>query len=105
MFYNISYKTLIGVKPLRITFNKVDGFIGVYDRIIYLVLSVPEKYDAIYNRIRYLISKKSGITYGISHNYARIKIDSHDPLPLQKTLSIHNDIILMKLVFNEDQNH
>ena len=28
-----------------------------------------EKYDAIYNRIRYLTSIKSGITYVLSHIY------------------------------------
>ena len=38
------------------------------DGTSYLVLFGPEKYDAIYNRIRYLISQKGGITYVISHN-------------------------------------
>ena len=41
--YNISYKTLIDAKPLRIRLNKVDGFIRVYDGIRYLVLYSPEK--------------------------------------------------------------
>ena len=27
---------------------------------------------------------KSGITYVISHNYARIKVDLYDSLPLEK---------------------
>ena len=35
--YDISCKTLIGAKPLRIRFDKVDGFIRVYDRTRYLV--------------------------------------------------------------------
>ena len=43
----------------------------------------PEKYDAIYNRIRYLLEV---IIYVISHNYARIKIGSSDSLPLEKTM-------------------
>ena len=63
MIYDISYKTLIGVKPLRIIFNKIDGFIRVYDGIRYLTLFSSEKYCAIYNRIRYLISLKSSITF------------------------------------------
>ena len=43
--------------------------------IIYnLVLFGPEKYDAIYNRIRYLIRQKSGITYVFPHNYIKIKL-------------------------------
>ena len=50
--YNISYKTLIGEKPLRTRFNNVEGFIRVYDETRYLVLFGPEKYDVIYNRIR-----------------------------------------------------
>ena len=40
---NISYKTLIGVKPLRIRFDRVDGFIRIYDVTRYLVLFGPEK--------------------------------------------------------------
>ena len=35
-----------------------------------------------------------------SYNYAKIKIDSYDSLPLEKTSTLHNVIILIKLVFN-----
>ena len=35
-----------------------------------------EKYNFIYNRIRYLIEVKSGATCVISYNYAKIKVDS-----------------------------
>ena len=56
-------KTLIGPKPLRIRFDKTDGFIRIYDGTRYLVLFGPEKYYAIYNRIRFLISVKGSITY------------------------------------------
>ena len=60
---------------MRTRFNEVDGFIKIYDGIRYLVLCASKRYNKIYNRIRYLISKKSGIT-DISHNFARIRIDS-----------------------------
>ena len=43
-----------------------------------------EKYGFIYNKIRYLMGVKSGITYVISHNYAKINIDSYDSLPIEK---------------------
>ena len=76
-----SFKTLIGAKLLRIKFDKVYGFIRVYDGNRYLVLFRPEKYDAIYNRIEYLISLKNGITYAFSQNYAKIKVDSYESLP------------------------
>ena len=42
---------------------KIDGIIRVCNATRYLVLFSPEKYDAIYNMIRYLKSEKSGITY------------------------------------------
>ena len=47
-YENISYKTFIGAKPLRIKFDKIDGFIKIYDETRYLVLFGPERYDAIY---------------------------------------------------------
>ena len=40
------------------TFDKIDKFIKVYDGTRYLVLFGSEKYDSIFNRIRYLISGK-----------------------------------------------
>ena len=55
LIYYISYETLIGPQSLRIRFDKIDGFIKTYDENKYLVLRGSEKYDAINNRIRYLI--------------------------------------------------
>ena len=63
LVYDISFQTLIGAKPLRVRFDKIDGFIRVYDGSTYLVLFGPEKYDAIYGRIRNLIGKKSCIMF------------------------------------------
>ena len=99
LVYHISYSSLINAKPLCIKFDKVDRFIRAYDGTIYLVLISLEKYDAIYNRIRYLVSLKSGIAIFISHSYARIKIDSYDFLPLEKTFTLDNVIMFIKSVF------
>ena len=68
-WFDISYKTLIDPEPLHIGFNKIDGFIRIYDGTRYLTLFGSEKYDAIYDRIRYLtnlkylINLKTSITY------------------------------------------
>ena len=43
LFYNISYRTLIGAKPLLIRLDIVDGFIRVYDETRYSVLIGIEK--------------------------------------------------------------
>ena len=64
-----------------------------------------EKYEAIYNRIRYLISLKSGITYIFSHYFAKIKVDSYNSLPIEKLLTWHNVIMHIKSVLNKDKNH
>ena len=42
LVYNISYKNLIA-KPLRIIFNKTDGFIKIYDGTRYLAFFGNEK--------------------------------------------------------------
>ena len=87
---------MIDTKPLCIMFNKVERLFRVYDGTRSLVLFVPEKYNAIFNRIRYLRGVKSGIIYVFSHCYARIKVDSYDSLALEETLTLHNAIILIK---------
>ena len=56
----------------------MDGFIRIYDGTRYLVLFVLENYEAIHNRIRYLISLKSSTTHVLAHYYAKIKVDSYD---------------------------
>ena len=64
--------------------DKVDVFIRVYDGTRYLVLFGREKFDGIYNRIRYLIYQTIDVTHVFSHNHARTKIDLNDSLPLEK---------------------
>ena len=55
--------------------KKIDEFIKIYDGSRYLLLFVYGRYNAIYNRIKYLISEKSDITDSINHSFARIRID------------------------------
>ena len=61
--YGISYKTFMDANSLHIVFDKVDGFIKVYDETRYLLLFGPKRYNVIYDRIRYLVSQKHGFTY------------------------------------------
>ena len=48
---------------------------------------------------------KSSITLVISNNFPKIKTDSCDSLPLEKTINSHNVIILIKSVFNKAKNN
>ena len=104
LIYGISNKTLIGSKPLRIKFDNIDGFIRIYDGTRYLRLFGSENYDAIYNRIRYLISLKSSITYIFSDYFVEIKVHSYYSVPIEKRLTLHV-IIHIKSVLNKDKNH
>ena len=77
LVYNILYKRFMDAKPLHIRFNKLDGITNIYYGIRYLELSNSSnlynkvyytKYKAIFDRINYLISEKSGIADSINHN-------------------------------------
>ena len=105
LIYDILYKNLIGSKPLRIRFDKIDEIIRIHDGRRFLKLFSNKRYDAIYDKIRYLLSIKSGITFTISHYFAKIKVDSYDSLPKEETLTLHNVIIHIKSVLNKDKNH
>ena len=86
-------------------FDKAVGFIISYDETKYLVLFDPEKFDTIYYRIRCLVILKSGIIQFFSDSYAKIKTDLDDYLPIEKTLILHNVLILIKSVFHKNPNH
>ena len=83
LVYQILYKTFMVKKSMHIRFDKIDAFIKIYDGIIYLVLL---EYSDIYDKIKYLRSGKSGITDNIDRNFARIRIDSYNYLPVEKIL-------------------
>ena len=96
---------MILARSLLIKFNKIDGFLRVYDGTRYIVLFGAEKYDSIYNTVRYYIGIKGGITYVFSHNYARFKVDSYKFLLLERTFNFHNVKKLIKSVCNKDKNN
>ena len=81
--YNISYKTPAGPKPLRIRFDKIDGFIISLDgKIKHLILFDYGLFNNICDKIKYLISKRSGITNSINQNFGKIRIDSYNSLSI-----------------------
>ena len=74
----------MGAKPLHIRIDKIDGFIKIHNEIRYLVLFDYSYCNKNSDKIKYLISEKSGITDSINHNFGRIRIDSYDSLPIEK---------------------
>ena len=59
----------------------------------------------ICDKIKYLIIGKSGITDSINLNFGKIRIDSYNSLPIEKILTFHIVIILIKSVINKNKNN
>ena len=67
-------------------FNKVDGYFRKYNRVKYVGLfHSDEKYEKMFNRIRYHIMLKSNILDVYSHKYKKTKIKLDDDLPCSNT--------------------
>ena len=69
------------------------------------ILLGSKKDDAVYDRIKYLISLESVITYIFFHHFAKIKVDSFDFLPIEKILTLDNVIRLIKSFLDKNENH
>ena len=59
------------------------------DETRYLTLFHSEKFDRIFDKVKYLVRLKSNIFSVYFHN-AKIKIDSNYYLPLEKTINMQN---------------
>ena len=104
MTYKILYKIFIVPKPLHVRFNKADRLIRIYDESRYLAFLGFDKYDAIYNGIRHLVTLKSSATCFFSLLW-KIKVDSYDSFPIEERFTLHDVITLSKSVLNKDKNH
>ena len=84
--------------------KKIHGFIKIYDKIRYLVLYDYEWFDKICDKIKYLSGIKVVLTIELVIIFAKIRIDSYNSLPVEKLLTFHNVIILIKSVVNKNKN-
>ena len=88
---------------MRIRLDEIEGFITVHDgKNKHLILFDYGLFNKICDKIKYLISKKSGITNSINHNFGKIGIDSNNSLPIKKVLTFHNVTILIKSVVDKN---
>ena len=49
--------------------------------------------------------EKCDITNNINHNFGKIRVDSYNYLPVERMLTFHDVIILIKSVANNDKNN
>ena len=59
----------------------------------------------VFDRIWYAIMFERNVSDVHSHKYANIKINSNEDFLLEKTLNMHNLVIVVKYVFNKNHNH
>ena len=98
------------VNPLYLIIGEVDGHIEESNGNKYLTFAsgdkskeVLTKYTEPWDKIKYLIKT---INWGKSgeyeKDYMKIKFNSDDDLPLNKTLKLHDLTIIVRSVFEED---
>ena len=63
---------------------------------------VLKKYNELWNGIKNLIKEISDKPSKYRKDFTKIKFNSHDSLPLNKTLKLHNLALVVWTVFEED---
>ena len=99
LIFHAVYKPPYGVKPF--IFDEVDGYIRNNDRAKYLELFLSnQKFERMFDRIRYLIMLISDISYVYLHKY-----ESDDDIPLVKIINMHDEVILINSAFDKNYDY
>ena len=112
---DLKYLKINSVNPLYlIVFNNVitDGYFEEINKSKYLTL-VPtnetkekiKKYEELWSKIRYLIRSRTKNSEDYDENYMKIKFNSDDELPLNKTIEIPIMIIVVGDSFHENKKY
>ena len=116
--YNIGYVTIkkIGcgydvnsANPLYLRISNASGYIKEINKDKYLVFNNADQnkdllkiYDDVFSGIMSKIIKIDGDWLEYSKRYKKIKLNSDDILPLNKTLKIHTMTVTIRCVISED---
>ena len=103
------YENIYSVNPLYLIITHASGYIEEKGVNKYLVFDSTDenkellkKYNDVFNGIRNKIKKISDDECDYEKDYMKIKFNSDDDLPLNKTLKFHNVSITIRSVFKED---
>ena len=116
--YNIGYITIKkiddcesinGLNPLHLRIDHENGYIEEKGVNKYLVFDYTDenkellkKYNDVLNGIRDKFKETNSIECDYEKDYMKIKFNSDDYLPLNKSLKFHNMTITIRSVFEED---
>ena len=118
--YNIGYVTTkkIGdcydvnsVNPLYLHIDNVSGYIKEINEDKYLIFDstgenkkLLKKYNDVFNGLIDKIRKIDDDWLEYTKDYTKIKFNSDDNLPLNKTLKFHTMTVTIRCVISEDNN-
>ena len=100
------------VNPLCLIFLEVDGYIEESNGNKYLIFALTDRnkevlrrYTELWCEIKNLIETINDKPGEYEKAFIKVKFDSDDNLPLNKTLKLHNLTIVIRYVFQEDNKY
>ena len=103
------YVKINSVNPLYLIIDEVDGHFEEKNGNKYLILDSTDKnkevlikYTKLWDGIKNSIEKVNNKLGEYGKDFMKIKFNSDDNLPLNKTLKLHNITIIVRSVFKED---
>ena len=112
MIKDSKYVKINSVNPLYLIFNKVNGYFTEINENKHLTL-VPvneskekfKKYEELWIKIRDLIRSITKNSDDYDEKYMKIKFNSDDGLPLNKTIEIPSITIVVRAIFYENSKY
>ena len=107
MIKDSKYVKINSVNPLYFIFNKVNGYFQEMNGNKYLTLVTTnenkekiKKYEELWSKVRDLIRLITRNLDDYDEKYMKIKFNSDDQLPLNKTIETPGMIIVFRAVFH-----
>ena len=103
---------IYSINPLYLMFNKMNGYFEEINGNKYLTL-VPtneskekiKKYEELWIKIKDLMRSITKKSDDYDQKYMKIKFNSDDELPLNKTIKIPTITIVVRTVFHENSEY
>ena len=103
------YVNINSVNSLYLIIDKANGYVEEINRNKYLTLvstdknkEILTKYTELWDGIKNSVEKLSNKSGEYGKDLMKIRFDSDDSLPLNRTLKLHNMTIVVRSVFEED---
>ena len=97
------------MNPLYLGITHANGYIEEINENKYLIFDsldenkeLLKKYNDVFNRVTGKIKEISNDDCDYEKDYMKIKFNSDDDLPLNKSLKFHNMVMTIRSVFKED---